>query len=162
MMRRARKLVVVFAAASVAIVVIVMMGASSAREFRSCGHRVSLFDRLLWSVSIPARHPCFSGHLLDDLQNVALAERIFVGEHGRTSTNLTELQTEGILPFTPRFMNQMAFKTNGTNWQITISKTRGIPFYLVNEKGEIFFNEDRPATQEDPKLRKAGPFYRSE
>jgi hypothetical protein len=123
-------------------------------EFRYCGHRIGVADRLKRIVPGQGRHHCGSSRLVNELTTVAVAVRVFFVDHGRPSTNLAELQTDGVLNFQPRFMNQMIYQADGTNWSIKVLKTPSLPgFYLINSEGNVFFNEEQPAAEKDVKLR---------
>jgi hypothetical protein len=134
---------------------ILSMFSRSRTVLRPCGHRIAFRDRIVEALPYYPwpRHPCRARRLVNELKNVALAEQIFIAENGRSSKNLQELQTDGVLPWTPLYFGLMNYKTDGSNWSISVSNSSDFPgYYLVTTNGGIYFHESRPATQSDSKI----------
>jgi hypothetical protein len=131
-----------------------LMRQSGKQQFRSCGHRIRLVDKLPdWVPFAFRKHACSARKLVSELKYVGLGLTIFFNEHRRTATNLHELQTDGVLPFTLTFAPQMIYKTDGSNWTVTVPKTAQLPGdYLLMPSGDIFFSETGPAKESDHNL----------
>jgi hypothetical protein len=93
-----------------------------------------------------------------DLRNCALGERIFFADHGRPTTNLAELQADGILTFTPRYVALMSYRCEGTNWSISVAKAPQFAGYYCATATGLFFHPNRAATSGDLNLDTVTPF----
>ena len=92
---------------------------------------------------------------MNELRNCALAERIFITDQGRPSTNLAELQADGALSFTPRHWASMNYRVEGTNWSISVAKGPHFAGYYLATPTGLFFHADHWPTTNDVNLMDA-------
>jgi hypothetical protein len=140
-----RRTIILLAALVLLVSVVVRHLWVEAHTRRWCGHMGSLGELLSGYT-----HCCIAGDVISEAELVRVAQFRYRLAHKRFAENYDELHDERHGEPFGHSERSISWVTTSSRLFIHITKDRELPgYFLIDDRGRIFFNQDREATVND-------------
>jgi hypothetical protein len=111
-----------------------------------CGHPYPSWRDFHWVPGVAkGSHCCLAGGMVNTLRMMGGAQEMYRLENGVFATRFEQLTNSliGVREF------EFQFRSNGTNWSISVPPQGQFPGYYLFTNAHLYFNHTKPATTAD-------------